>query len=133
MTRIKIQTPDDWHLHFRDGDMLNETVPATARCFNRAIVMPNLVPPITNAKMVEEYRHRILAARPQGSKFEPLMTLYLTNETTREDIISAKQVGTVAAKLYPAGATTNSDAAVKSLDPLFPIFQEMQKQYQLEL
>mgnify|MGYP003298847827 FL=1 len=133
MTRIKIQTPDDWHLHFRDGDMLNETVPATARCFNRAIVMPNLVPPITNAKMVEEYRHRILAARPQGSTFEPLMTLYLTNETTREDIISAKQVGTVAAKLYPAGATTNSDAAVKSLDPLFPIFQEMQKQSMLLL
>ena len=133
MTRIKIQTPDDWHLHFRDGDMLNETVPATARCFNRAIVMPNLVPPITNAKMVEEYRHRILAARPQGSKFEPLMTLYLTNETTREDIIAAKQVGTVAAKLYPAGATTNSDAAVKSLDPLFPIFQEMQKQSMLLL
>ena len=133
MTQIKIQTPDDWHLHFRDGDMLNETVPATARCFKRAIVMPNLVPPVTNAKMVEEYRYRILAARPEGSKFEPLMTLYLTNGTTREDIIAAKQVGTVAAKLYPAGATTNSDAAVKSLDPLFPIFEEMQKQGMLLL
>ena len=133
MAQIKIQTPDDWHLHFRDGDMLNETVPATARCFNRAIVMPNLVPPITNAKMIEEYRKRILAARPEGSKFEPLMTLYLTNETTREDIILAKEVGTVAAKLYPAGATTNSDAAVKSLEPIFPIFEEMQKQGMLLL
>ena len=115
MIHIEIQTPDDWHLHFRDGDMLNETVSATARCFKRAIVMPNLVPPVTNAKMVEEYRQRILDARPEGSDFEPLMTLYLTNETTSEDIVAAKQAGTVAAKLYPAGATTNSDAAVKSL------------------
>ena len=133
VAQIKIQTPDDWHLHFRDGDMLNETVPATARCFKRAIVMPNLVPPVTNAKMVEEYRQRILAARPEGSEFEPLMTLYLTNETTCEDITAAKQAGTVAAKLYPAGATTNSDAAVKALDPLFPIFEEMQKQGMLLL
>ena len=133
MIHIEIQTPDDWHLHFRDGDMLNETVSATARCFKRAIVMPNLVPPVTNAKMVEEYRQRILDARPEGSDFEPLMTLYLTNETTSEDIVAAKQVGTVAAKLYPAGATTNSDAAVKSLDSLFPIFEEMQNQGMLLL
>ena len=107
MTHIKIQTPDDWHLHFRDGDMLNETVPATARCFKRAIVMPNLVPPITDANMVVNYRKRILDARPSDNNFEPLMTLYLTNDTTREDIILAKEVGTVAAKLYPAGATTH--------------------------
>ncbi|MED5271746.1 MAG: dihydroorotase [Candidatus Thermoplasmatota archaeon] len=133
MIHIEIQTPDDWHLHFRDGDMLNETVSATARCFKRAIVMPNLVPPVTNAKMVEEYRQRILDARPEGSDFEPLMTLYLTNETTSEDIVAAKQAGTVAAKLYPAGATTNSDAAVKSLDSLFPIFEEMQNQGMLLL
>jgi len=133
MTHIEIQIPDDWHLHFRDGDMLNETVPATARCFKRAIVMPNLVPPVTNAKMVEEYCQRILDACPEGSDFEPLMTLYLTNETTSEDIVEAKQVGTVAAKLYPAGATTNSDAAVKSLDALFPIFEEMEKQGMLLL
>ena len=126
MTQITIQTPDDWHLHFRDGDMLKETVPATARCFKRAIVMPNLVPPVTNAKMISDYRDRILAARPDGSDFEPLMTLYLTNDTTRQDIIEAKQAGTIAAKLYPAGATTNSDAAVSSLDALFPIFEEMQ-------
>ena len=133
MTQIKIQTPDDWHLHFRDGEMLNETVPATARCFKRAIVMPNLVSPVINAKMVEEYRQRILDSRPEGSDFEPLMTLYLTNQTTREDIVAAKQVGAVAAKLYPAGATTNSDAAVKALDALFPIFEEMQKQDMLLL
>ena len=133
MIHIEIQTPDDWHLHFRDGDMLNETVSATARCFKRAIVMPNLVPPVTNAKMVEEYRQRILDARPEGSDFEPLMTLYLTNETTSEDIVAAKQAGTVAAKLYPAGATTNSDAAVKSLDSLFPIFEEIQNQGMLLL
>ena len=99
MTQITIQTPDDWHLHFRDGDMLEETVPATARCFKRAIVMPNLVPPVTNAQMINEYRERILAARPENSDFEPLMTLYLTNDTSRQDIIDAKAAGTIAAKL----------------------------------
>lgn len=133
MTQITIQTPDDWHLHFRDGDILNETVPATARCFQRAVVMPNLVPPVTNATMLSAYRDRILAARPQGSTFEPIMTLYLTNDTSREDIIEAKAAGTLAAKLYPAGATTNSDAAVSVLDSLFPIFEEMQKQGMLLL
>lgn len=133
MTQITIQTPDDWHLHFRDGDMLQETVPATARCFQRAIVMPNLVPPVTNAKMVLEYKERILAARPDGSKFEPLMTLYLTNDTSCQDIIDAKQAGIPAAKLYPAGATTNSDAAVKALDSMFDVFSEMEKQGMLLL
>lgn len=133
MTTITIQKPDDWHLHFRDGDILTETVAATARCFQRAIVMPNLVPPVTNAKMVNEYRQRILAARPEGSDFEPLMTLYLTNATSKQDIIDAKSAGTVAAKLYPAGATTNSDAAVSMIDNLFPIFEEMQNQGMLLL
>jgi dihydroorotase len=133
MTQITITTPDDWHLHFRDNDMLKETVPATARCFQRAIVMPNLVPPITNAQMATEYKNRILDARPQGSTFEPLMTLYLTNTTTKQDIIDAKAAGVVAAKLYPAGATTNSDAAVSALDALFPIFEEMQNQGMLLL
>jgi dihydroorotase len=113
--------------------MLDETVPATARCFQRAIVMPNLVPPVTNAQMVNEYRQRILNARPTGSTFEPLMTLFLTNDTSCQDIIDAKDAGTVAAKLYPAGATTNSDAAVKGVDALFPIFEEMQKQGMLLL
>lgn len=128
MTQITIQAPDDWHLHFRDGDMLQETVPATARCFKRAIVMPNLVPPVTNAVELSEYKERILAARPQNSDFEPLMTLYLTNDTNEQDIKDAKAAGAVAAKLYPAGATTNSDAAVSALDALFPIFAEMEKQ-----
>ncbi len=125
MTQITLLTPDDWHLHFRDGDMLKETVPATARLFQRAIVMPNLLPPVTDTKMVIEYRERILAARPEGSNFEPLMTLFLTNDTTEQDIIEAKAAGVVAAKLYPAGATTNSDAAVKAVDGLFPIFKKM--------
>ena len=126
MQELTITTPDDWHLHFRDGDMLKETVPATARCFRRAIVMPNLVPPVTNAQMLSDYRERILAAKPAGSEFEPLMTLYLTNETTTQDIIDAKAAGAIAAKLYPAGATTNSDAAVSSLNALYPIFEAMQ-------
>lgn len=125
MQEITLQTPDDWHLHFRDGDILNETVPATARCFQRAIVMPNLVPPITTADMAIEYKSRILAARPAGSQFEPLMTLYLTNQTRIQDIRDAKSAGIAAAKLYPAGATTNSDDAVEGIEALFPIFEEM--------
>lgn len=133
MQSITLQTPDDWHLHFRDGDMLAETVPATARCFARAIVMPNLVPPVTNAEMASAYRQRILAARPEGSSFEPLMTLYLTNQTSLEDIRTAKAAGVIAAKLYPAGATTNSDAAVSGIEGLFPIFAEMAEQGMLLL
>ncbi len=131
--QITITTPDDWHLHFRDGDMLQETVPATARCFQRAIVMPNLVPPVTDAAIASAYRERILAARPEGSSFEPLMTLYLTDKTTPEMIRAAKQAGVVAAKLYPAGATTNSDAAVSSLDSLYPVFAELANQDMLLL
>ncbi|MBU1311387.1 MAG: dihydroorotase, partial [Gammaproteobacteria bacterium] len=84
MTTLTIQTPDDWHLHFRDGDMLRETVPATARQFARAIVMPNLVPPVTTAALAKAYRERILAARPAGSHFEPLVTLYLTDKTSAQ-------------------------------------------------
>ena len=126
MQTLTIRTPDDWHLHFRDGDMLGETVPATARCFARAIVMPNLVPPVTNAEMATAYKQRIEAARPAGSQFEPLMTLYLTNQTTAEDIAAAKAAGVVACKLYPAGATTNSDAAVSAIEALYPVFEAMQ-------
>ncbi len=133
MTTLTIQTPDDWHLHFRDGDMLTETVAATARCFQRGIVMPNLVPPVTDATMVLAYKERILAARPEGSTFEPLMTLFLTNQTTREQIIEAKSAGIVAAKMYPAGATTNSAAAVSQLEALYPVFETMQEQGMLLL
>ncbi|GAA0859482.1 dihydroorotase [Aliiglaciecola litoralis] len=133
MKTITITAPDDWHLHFRDHDMLNETVPATARCFKRAIVMPNLVPPVTTAKMAMDYKARILAARPQDSDFEPLMVLYLTNTTSKQDIIDAKAAGVIAAKLYPAGATTNSDAAVEGIEGLYPVFEEMSKQGMLLL
>lgn len=133
MQQLTILAPDDWHLHFRDGDILAETVPATARCFKRAIVMPNLVPPVTTAKMANEYKQRILQAKPDGSDFEPLMTLYLTNQTSQDDIREAKQAGIVAAKLYPAGATTNSDAAVEGIESLYPVFEEMSKQGMLLL
>ena len=122
---ITLTAPDDWHLHFRDGDLLNETVPATARQFQRAIVMPNLAPPVTNATMANAYRQRIYAARPTGSAFEPLMTLYLTNDTTAATIREAKAQNITAAKLYPAGATTNSDAAVKGIESLYPVFETM--------
>ncbi|WP_144391439.1 dihydroorotase [Pleionea sediminis] len=133
MTELTITQPDDWHLHFRDGDILKETVKATARCFARAIVMPNLVPPVTTANMALEYKSRIVDAIPKGHSFEPLMTLYLTNQTTRKDIREAKKAGVIAAKLYPAGATTNSDAAVSQLDALYPIFEEMHEQGMLLL
>lgn len=125
MTELTICTPDDWHLHFRDDDMLSETVPATARCFQRAIVMPNLVPPVTSAELANAYRDRILAARPEGSSFEPLMTLYLTNNTTPEMVRDALVAGVVAAKLYPAGATTNSDAAVTDISNIYPALETM--------
>ena len=125
MNHITLIKPDDWHLHFRDGDMLRETVPATARCFGRAIVMPNLVPPVTTAQMAVEYRERIEAAVPNNTQFTPLMTIYLTDKTTREEIKAAKAAGVVAAKMYPAGATTNSDAGVSGLDSLFPVFEAL--------
>ena len=126
MNEITIKTPDDWHLHFRDGDILAETVAATARCFDRAIVMPNLSPPVRNAADAESYKQRILAARPTGSNFEPLMTLYLTDRTTVEDINEAAKAGIKAVKLYPAGATTNSDAAVTNIDGLTDVFAALE-------
>lgn len=125
MKEITIIKPDDWHLHFRDDDMLLETVPATARCFSRAIVMPNLVPPVVNADMAMAYKQRILAARPDGSDFMPLMTLYLTDKTSVEDIKAAKAAGVVAVKMYPAGATTNSDSGVTSVESRYPVFEAM--------
>jgi dihydroorotase len=127
MTTLTIQTPDDWHLHLRDGDMLPETVAATARCFQRAIIMPNLVPPVTTAEMALDYKQRILSARPTGSSFEPLMTLFLTNQTSAEEVRAAKASGVVAAKMYPAGATTNSASAVSQLEALYPTFEVMQE------
>lgn len=125
MTQITLTAPDDWHLHLRDGDILQETVPATARCFKRAIVMPNLTPPVTTREQASEYKQRILSAAPSNSEFNPLMTLYLTNQTTADTIRQAAGAEIPAAKLYPAGATTNSDAAVSGINSLYPVFEAM--------
>jgi len=123
--QLTITAPDDWHLHLRDGSMLNETVPATARCFKRAIVMPNLVPPVVNKAQALAYRERILDAVPDTNDFEPLMTLYLTDQTSTDDIKAAVSAEIPAAKLYPAGATTNSADAVSGIESLYPVFEAM--------
>ena len=116
MQRLTLTQPDDWHLHLRDGDALAAVLPDTARRFARAIVMPNLKPPVTTVAMAAAYRERILAARPAGSGFQPLMTLYLTDNMPPAEIDAARASGFVhAVKLYPAGATTNSDAGVTDL------------------
>ncbi len=125
MQTLEILRPDDWHVHFRDHEFLNETVPATSKTFHRAIAMPNLTPPVINAEMANSYRKRLLDARPKNSSFEPLVTLYLNGQTKPKDIREAKTSGVLAAKLYPAGATTNSDAAVKSIFNLNDVFAEM--------
>jgi dihydroorotase len=133
MNKLQILKPDDWHLHFRDGVFLNETVTATAKNFQRAVAMPNLTPPVTTAALAMSYKQRILDARPKGSTFEPLVTLYLSGDTSPDDIKEAKAAGVLAAKLYPAGATTNSKAAVKSIFDLKPVFAEMAEQKMLLL
>lgn len=116
MQEITITRPDDWHIHLRDGDALARTVNDAAKQFERAIVMPNLVPPVTNAEQAKAYQERIIAANTSGCSFEPLMTLYMTDKTTAKDIEQAHASGFVkAVKLYPAGATTNSDSGVTDL------------------
>ena len=133
MTTITITRPDDWHLHLRDGDVLNDTVRDTSRYMGRAIIMPNLVPPVTDTEAALAYRDRILAEKPQGN-FSPLMTLYLTDNTTPDEIRKAKATGHIyAAKLYPAGATTNSDSGVTSIDKLIPTLEAMQEEGMLLL
>lgn len=122
--KLTLTRPDDWHLHVRDGDILNDVVPATAACFARAIIMPNLVPPVTTAADATAYRERILAAA-NGTEFEPLMTLYLTESMTAQTIRDARAAGVVAAKLYPAGATTNSDSGVKNIRNIYPVLEAM--------
>jgi dihydroorotase len=125
--QITITRPDDWHLHLRDGDMLARVLPDTARQFARAIVMPNLVPPVTTVALAGAYRDRILAALPAGMAFEPLMTLYLTERTSPQDIAEARASGFVhAVKWYPAGATTNSDAGVSDIERCAATLQAMQ-------
>jgi dihydroorotase len=125
---ISLTRPDDWHLHLRDGAAMQSVVPFTARQFARAIVMPNLRPPITTAAQAAEYRARILAARPEGSDFQPLMTLYLTDNTPVDEIKRAKEAGVVALKLYPAGATTNSDAGVTDIRKTYKTLEAMQRE-----
>ena len=127
-TTITIARPDDWHLHVRDGEALKTVVPHTAAQFGRAIIMPNLRPPVTTAAQAIAYRERIQAAVPSGVKFEPLMTMYLTDNMPPEEIRRARQAGVVAVKLYPAGATTNSDAGVTDMRKTYPTLEAMQRE-----
>jgi dihydroorotase len=124
---ITITRPDDWHLHVRDGAAMQAVVPHTAAQFGRAIIMPNLKPPITTAALALAYKQRIMAAVPAGMQFEPLMTLYLTDNLPASEIARAKDAGVVAAKLYPAGATTNSDAGVTDIRNTYKTLEAMQK------
>ncbi|WP_420002453.1 dihydroorotase [Arenibacterium sp. LLYu02] len=123
---LTLTRPDDWHLHLRDGDMLRAVLPETARHFGRAIIMPNLVPPVVTGAQASAYRDRILAALPEGMAFEPLMTLYLTEDTDPADVAAAHASGLVkAVKLYPAGATTNSHSGVRDFDKVRPVLEKM--------
>ncbi|KAB2312278.1 dihydroorotase [Betaproteobacteria bacterium SCN2] len=125
---LTLTRPDDWHLHLRDGDAMQSVLPHTARQFARAIVMPNLRPPVTTVAAAQAYRARILAALPPGMQFEPLMTLYLTDNTQPEEIAAARNSGFVhAVKYYPAGATTNSDSGVTDLQKAYPAIAAMEE------
>ncbi|WP_392586553.1 dihydroorotase [Serratia ureilytica] len=125
---LKIRRPDDWHIHLRDDEMLKTVVPFTSQVFGRAIVMPNLVPPVTTVGAARAYRDRILAAVPQGHNFTPLMTCYLTNSLAASELVSGFEQGVfTAAKLYPANATTNSSHGVSDVTGIYPLFEQMQK------
>ncbi|MDX5592263.1 dihydroorotase [Pseudovibrio sp. SPO723] len=126
MSRLTIRQPDDWHLHLRDGSMLRSVLPSTSETFARAIVMPNLVPPVVTAKDAAAYKDRILAAIPEEHGFTPLMTLYLTEDTDADDLAHAYTSGLVTAvKLYPAGATTNSNSGVRNIENVIPVLERM--------
>jgi len=125
---LSLRRPDDWHLHLRDGAAMASVLPATAAQFARAIVMPNLRPPVTTAAAAAAYRERILAALPADADFTPLMTLYLTDNTPPDEIARARAAGVVALKLYPAGATTNSDAGVTDIRRTYPTLEAMQRE-----
>ena len=128
MDQITLLRPDDWHLHLRDDAMLRAVLPDTAARFARAIVMPNLKPPVTTVADAQAYRERILAARPAGSNFQPLMTLYLTETSSAEEIRKAKESGIVqGVKYYPAGATTNSENGVRDLRVVYPVLAAMER------
>lgn len=123
---LRMTRPDDWHLHVRDGAMLAAVLPQSAAQFARAIIMPNLQPPIVNVRQAQDYRLRLMAALPLPPRFEPLMTLYLTEETPPDEVRRAKKTGIAAFKLYPAGATTNSRAGVRDLQRVYPVLEAMQ-------
>ena len=126
MNRLTLRRPDDWHLHLRDGAMLKAVLPETARDFGRAIIMPNLVPPVVTGADAAAYRDRILAVMPDGADFTPLMTLYLTEETDPADVELAHASGLITAiKLYPAGATTNSASGVRDFDKVRPVLEKI--------
>jgi dihydroorotase len=127
MQTLTLTRPDDWHVHLRDGDALNTVVPHTAAQFARAIVMPNLKPPVTSTAMALAYKQRILAALPAGMAFEPLMTLYLTDNMPADEIHRAHESGVAAVKLYPAGATTNSSAGVTDIRHTHATLEAMQR------
>lgn len=127
-TTLTLTRPDDWHLHVRDGAAMRDVVPASARQFARAIIMPNLRPPVTTAAQARAYRERILEAVPEGMRFEPLMTLYLTDNLAPEEIARAREASVVAVKLYPAGATTNSDAGVTDIRKTYRTLEAMQRE-----
>ena len=127
LTRLTLTRPDDWHVHLRDGPAMAAVLPYTARQFGRAIVMPNLRPPVTTTALALAYRNRILSALPAGLRFTPLMTLYLTDNTPPDEIRRAKDAGVVALKLYPAGATTNSDAGVSDIRKTYATLEVMQR------
>ena len=123
---LTLPRPDDWHLHLRDGEMLHAVLPFTAAHFGRAIVMPNLKPPVRTGADAAAYRKRILDALPEGADFTPLMTLYLTEQTDPDDVVAAHAQGIITAvKLYPAGATTNSDAGVRDIRSVLPVLEAM--------
>ena len=128
MQTLTLLRPDDMHLHLRDGDTLRHVLPHTARQMGRAVIMPNLKPPVISVADALAYRERILAALPAGSRFQPLMTLYLTDNATPALVREAKAAGIVAFKLYPAGATTNSDSGVTDLFKLLPVLEEIAAQ-----
>lgn len=125
--QLTLLRPDDWHIHLRDGAVLTRTVGDAAAQFARAIVMPNLVPPVMNTEQALGYKARIQAARPAGNHFEPLMVLYLTDNTDPAEIAKAKAAGITACKLYPAGATTNSASGVTDLKKIYPVLEAMEK------
>ena len=129
MTQLKLARPDDWHLHLRQGEVMRSVVGMTAKQMGRAIVMPNLSPPVRNAQEALRYRKEIVCSLPKGTSFNPLMTLYLTDKTTKQNIIEAGNNEHVyAVKLYPAGATTNSESGVTNVLGVYPVIEQMQKE-----